>query len=263
LKQDAATIAFSSLSLLGWVEVEDLEDTFFSADESVLPAIMAVAEDHELRRLLREATGGRVSNEILSAAGLSAIRSLAVWVLDHTGEENPHTPNTALAYVLNTIHERVGSRPGEWLNSLALPGKRILGAAAGGDDVGDDRLYVAGAERAPQAAPRIAEYLASLKQADGARLLAPRLYREPKGLEALLRKYGPDAISVIKGCLTRAMIDGTEIGKVHRWSYFTGPLEDERHAAELAALGMKPGDCLGLHRAALQNSNSRRNLANA
>jgi hypothetical protein len=77
-------------------------------------------------------------------------------------------------------------------------------------------------------------------------------------LERLLRKYGFEAISVIHACLIRAMIGRTDVSKVNRWSYFDGPIEDVPPSSPLPA-----GDCLGLHRAARQNSNRRRNVFNA
>jgi len=238
-------VAFSSIRLLGWIEADGWHDVLFDqgVDEDALGAIGCVADDHDLRRQMRAATAGRVHPEILSPAGLLGIRTLAAFVLVDTAEGESLAADAALAKVLDAIRDRIGSRPGAWLNSLALVGKRLLWPAWGGDGA-DERLYGAGGEQ-KKVAPRTSQCLEMLKLADGARILGRNLYRKPEGLEALLREYGHDALDTIKSVLTGAMIHDSKVGQVRSWEYFRGPLEDERCKAELAATGMRPGDYPG------------------
>jgi hypothetical protein len=94
--------------------------------EAALAEITALAPDPDLVRLIRAATGDRVAPEILSPAGLHAIRRLvATLVPEAIGME----AGEALVAVLNAIQARIGDRADEWLNSLALLGKRMAAAA--------------------------------------------------------------------------------------------------------------------------------------
>ena len=94
--------------------------------DAAVAEITALAPDPALARLIRDATGGsRVAPEILTPAGLHAVRRLvATLMLDPTGME----AGDALVAVLVAIQARIGDRPGEWLNSLALLGKRMAAA---------------------------------------------------------------------------------------------------------------------------------------
>jgi hypothetical protein len=246
------TDAFCSPNLLGWIEDKPIEDTLFNVSDDTIWAICAVADDQALRRLMREATGGRVSREIMSAAGLAAIRRLAAFALDHPSDEDGFTPHQALSYVLDAIRDRIGNQPGSWLNSLAVIGLRILWSGYGGDGV-EDAPYRSQCPR-QLSSPGITAELNELKAADGARVIAPQLYQDAKGLENLIEKFGTDALDTIKAKLVGAMIDGSKVGKIKSWSYFREALDDERRAAELKAQGMRPGDCPGWRQASRANS---------
>ena len=75
--------------------------------------------------------------------------------------------------------------------------------------------------------------LADLRVVDGAKVLAPRLYQNSAGLEALLREHGEFAERAIKAVLTRGMIDGARGGSVRSWRYFAPVIEQERKAEQL------------------------------
>jgi len=95
------------------------------------------------------------------------------------------------------------------------------------------------------------EHLGELHAADGAKILAPRLFGTGKrGLTRLVNEFGIEAtIATIKAVLTRAMIDGGESGSVTTWSYFRPALLEQQMAEEMAAAGLRPGDVFGAHRA--------------
>ena len=250
--EDAETIdhrellsdAFCSQSLLGWIEDKPIQEDFFSIDEDAIHAISEVAGEKELLDLLRKATGGRVSSEIMSSAGIAAVRQIAAHVLEQPPYGESFEPHEALDYVLNAINVCIGSQPGKWLNSLAVFGLRILWPASFGDGV-EEAPYSSQRPRRTTPAPRMTAELRTLKKALGSHVIAPKLYRDPDGLKELLRKYGPDALNTIRTWLVSAVIDGGKVGKIKSWDYFVGALEDERRAAELKAQGMRPGDCPG------------------
>ena len=122
--------AWNAPSLLGWSVDDRMAEDALELDgpeaDAAVAEITALASDPALTRLIREATGGRVAPAILTATGLHAVRRLvATLMLEPTGME----AGDALVVMLNAIGARIGDRPGEWLNSLALVGKRMAAAA--------------------------------------------------------------------------------------------------------------------------------------
>jgi hypothetical protein len=249
--------AFGSSIILGWL-VDDTrahagawsEDILNEVSSEALQRVSAVESDAGLAALLNEATGGRVHRDIRSPAGLYGVRLLAAYLLSKHQET---TPAEALASVLQAVRDRIGNREGASLNSLALIGERIGAASYAERAKAMRRYYVPGdkpvsrAGRAKTAPPPRDAALAELIQADGARVLARKLRNNPGGLNKLLKKYGAEALDTIKEILLRAMIDGGRIGKVKSWSCFEGPLKQAHCAAEMEALGLKPGDLFCAH----------------
>lgn len=95
-----------------------------------MQAVIEAISDAELRSKLRNAASGRISHVILSAPGLYAVRWLAALALTTVkqlyGEECG--PHDALALIIKSIEDRIGNRPAEWINSLAVIGQRLIGA---------------------------------------------------------------------------------------------------------------------------------------
>jgi hypothetical protein len=79
-----------------------------------------------------------------------------------------------------------------------------------------------------QSAHAVQAVLAELSKTDGAKILAPRLHGDVRGLEALLEQHGELALRSIKSVLVRGMIDGGKIGHVRAWAYFKPIIEQER-----------------------------------
>lgn len=136
-----ADIAWTSTNLLAKIDNGmELSVYLWDVDEETVDAILAVADDVELRRHLETATGGRISQEILSAAGLYSVRWLAALrmttLAESLGEEI--APAAAMQFVLEAIFNRIGNRPPARLNSLSLVGKRIVGDAY---DYCNEQLY--------------------------------------------------------------------------------------------------------------------------
>ena len=92
--------------------------------------------------------------------------------------------------------------------------------------------------------------MAEIVKADGALVLAKEVVADEAGLRRLRRRHGSDALATIKRVLVRAMCDGMGIGSITSWGYFNGPIDDDRRAAEMQRLGLRPGDCFGNWRAA-------------
>jgi hypothetical protein len=98
-----------------------------------------------------------------------------------------------------------------------------------------------------KAPPALAATISQIKQADGAKVLSPAVLNDRAGLVRLLARHA-DAVAIIIRILTRAMIDGLPVRSIRSWSYFEGPIEDERAANEFEQLGLPPGDCFGAHK---------------
>lgn len=84
--------------------------------------------------------------------------------------------------------------------------------------------------------------LRSIKAADPGKWLASRLYRNPKGLEALKQQHGPWVIGLIGERAIGAAMDGLPSGSIKSWSYFNAAAQDEAQRLEMARLGLRPGD---------------------
>ena len=182
---------------------------------------------------LRKATQGRIDQEILSAAGLRAVRWLtACRMISSRGasEDEELGAAGALEFSISQINDRMGRRRGAWLNALSLIAKPLLGALYENSD-GVGRLYADGTyqaevlERRSELLAAISELLAAIdeiRQADGARVIGPNVPEDVDGFRRLI-KLSPYAVNVIR----RAMIDGMEIGSIKTWHYFRGAIADE------------------------------------
>lgn len=182
---------------------------------------------------MRKATQGRIDQEILSAAGLRAVRWLAACrMISSRGasEDEELGAAGALEFSISQINDRMGRRRGAWLNALSLIAKPLLGALYENSD-GVGRLYADGTyqaevlERRSELLAAISELLAAIdeiRQADGARVIGPNVAEDVDGFRRLI-KLSPYAVNVIR----RAMIDGMEIGSIKTWHYFRGAIADE------------------------------------
>ena len=108
----------------------------------------------------------------------------------------------------------------------------------------------------------VAVYLSELRAADGAKILTHRLFGKGKRtLTRFIAEFGADAtIDTIKGVLTRAMIDGTAPRSVTTWSYFRPAIAEQVALNRMMAAGLRPGDCLGMHRAYLRQPQLTRRI---
>jgi hypothetical protein len=129
LREGLSAQSYASTNLLGWAEEDHPYgwDELRSAEAGHIDSIINAETDGKLVRELRSAADGRAGAELLSPAGIYTARVLAAFVLDQSNE--PCTPWEALSYVLDAIWDRIGSRKSEWLNSYALIGQRLFGAA--------------------------------------------------------------------------------------------------------------------------------------
>lgn len=237
---DQGSFLVSGTKFLSWAEGEPYEDELFNTSPELVDEICDLAEDGQLRSLLREAAGGRIRSNVLSEEGLDTFRLLTAYIVEHPPLGETFAPSDALKYVLAAIRHRIGDRPDAWLNSIGVIGKRLLAPTIGGDGVDEDP-YRSRRRRRKKPQPKLTDELKTLIKADGARVLASKLRRDPKGLNSLLRKYGPEALEAIKGCLLREMIDGGEIHKIKTWHYFVDVLEEDQFKAQ----GIRPGDLPG------------------
>lgn len=237
--------------LLGWAgscdgdDAKMVETLLDGCEDEIAAAIAKMTEmtpDPTLGAKISSATKGRVAREILTAPGLYAVRRLAAALVPDETE-----PAEALAAVLKAMWVRVGSRPGTWLNSLALIGKRMAAEADGGG------LHFYAEARAPKPGrpKRPAPLDANLKAligADGAKTLATKLRRDATGLRDFLGAHGPEALAIMVGVLRRHMITGKPIGSVKSWRFFEAAIAQERHLRSLVVEGVRPGDVMGRHK---------------
>ena len=243
--------ALAAECLLGWAgscdgdDAKMVETLLDGCEDEIAAAIAKMTEmtpDPTLGAKISSATKGRVAREILTAPGLYAVRRLAAALVPDETE-----PAEALAAVLKAMWVRVGSRPGTWLNSLALIGKRMAAEADGGG------LHFYAEARAPKPGrpKRPAPLDANLKAligADGAKTLATKLRRDATGLRDFLGAHGPEALAIMVGVLRRHMITGKPIGSVKSWRFFEAAIAQERHLRSLVVEGVRPGDVMGRHK---------------
>jgi hypothetical protein len=228
---------------LGWITSDDelTGRAINDVDPEAIAQVSAAVAEDKLRELVREATEGRVAREILTPAGLYAVSYLAASIVnDEVG------PADALVSVLNAMSARIGSRPGQWLNSLALIGRRI----AGEDCSGYAQFYADNGQPKQVDRPVPTDRnLQTLVQADHAKTLAPRLLHDPVGLLDFLSKNGgEEALEIMVSILWRHAIDGKPVSSVTCWNYFEPAIAQERAKQKLAQEGIRPGDLMGTYR---------------
>ncbi len=254
--------AMASPNLLGWIGTDQLSEAVEMDEVEIetLKEVTAVAPDAILREYILEATSKRVAAEIVSAAGLYAVRWLAATTVRHKEFWEAPTPGEALVAVLNGIWARVGSRPEVWLNSLGLIGQRM---AAEAYRSGETKFYAADgkpmfrvttrADRIPAEPKRTAATmdpsLQILLGADGAKTLAPKLRGDAAGLSVFLQKHGgAEALSIMVDVLRRHMIEGKPVSSVRSWRFFEAAIAEELHRRNVSAQGIRPGDAFGTHK---------------
>jgi hypothetical protein len=246
--------------LLNWnlEGVEEVLAEFLDAAPHDISDLEMVMKDDELKSAIQAATQARVHRDILEPAGLYAVRVLAACLLGKgDGTVDPHH---AIDGVLEAMRHRIGDRPGEWLNSLALIGKRLAGKLYSGEWAASDTFYRNSDSSTPHKSqpsthPSIPTLIDKIFDVDGARVLSEDLKcdRQQRLLWKRLRKYGEElTLTIIMSVVHRHMIDGGEIGSIRDWRYFDGALEDACRIAEMEAMGARPGDVLGMHRAAMK-----------
>jgi hypothetical protein len=254
LKKSAAdeeAEAHSSSVLLGWIDdIADkpLREALDNVGAETMAKVSAAMSNDELSEHVLKMTGKRVSAEILTPAGLYAVRALAAPLVDEDGDVGPVD---AIIAVLNAMWVRIGSRPGQWLNSLALIGKRISYCSEG------TQFYARATEqpkptrfagRNDRPIPKNAE-LSRLAEADHAKTLAPKLLRDLAGLQAFLAKHGGEvALNVMTAILWRHTLDGKSVGSVRSWKYFEDAIAEARHKEAMQEQGIRPGDAFGTHK---------------
>ena len=95
--------AWNSENLLGGIDSGiELSVDLWEVEEDILDAIIDTMTDDELRDQLLRATGNRVSSEIVSDAGLFAVRWLAglraTAVEGNSGQKSPPQMRSLLSY---------------------------------------------------------------------------------------------------------------------------------------------------------------------
>jgi hypothetical protein len=246
--------AWSSDVLLGWIaKAEPRERAMFRAiSPTTLVEIGDVAEDAVLRPLVLEAAQKRVAAKILTPPGLQAIRYIAASLVN---EDDDVDAVGAIVAVLNAMWSRIGSRPGAWLNSLALIGKRLTYGAGGTHfyvdggqpkfRVGEQPITAQSPAQDGRPIPETPELL-MLVENDPAKTLAPKLLRDAWALRKFLDKHGGEpALHVMIHILWRHAVDGKPKGSVKSWRYFEGAIAEVRHKDEMSDLGVKPGAAFG------------------
>ena len=208
--------ALCSRVLLGWADGERLNE-LPDVDVDAVAEMKVFADDDTLRGWVLQATEERVAPAIVTSAGLYAVRHLAATLLV---DDDSLAPADALISLLNAIYDRVGSRPRQWLNSLALIGKRIAAEQYLGWRT--DALY------ASYGSPRFAtEDLRALLDADGAQTLSALLRRNNSGLHEFLLDQASahgattaEIAAIMAEVLRRHLVDDRATGSVQLLGVF-------------------------------------------
>ena len=221
--------------LLAWADGDPLNE-LPDVDVDTVDEMKAFANDDRLRGWVLQATEERVAPEIVTSAGLYAVRHLAATLLV---DDEGLAPADALISLLNAMYDRVGSRPRQWLNSLALIGKRIAAEQYLGWRT--DALY------ASDGSPRFAtEDLRALLDADGGQTLSALLRRDNSGLHEFLldqaSAYGTitaEIAAIMGEVLSRHPGDGRAIGSVLSWESFGQAIATKMRTRPVAAAAAK------------------------
>lgn len=128
-------------SLLGWIEHSS---ELRNVDEEIV-AEMLRYDQQWFRKALLHAAQGRIGGRLLGRAGLKAFFWLAAFIHERSEEDEFAF---ACCSLLNAVYDRIGSRPGQRLNSWGLIGERLLKHTYG-DDFIDPGARIFGADHAP------------------------------------------------------------------------------------------------------------------
>lgn len=125
--------AFADERLLGWLvssRRHDLPHDLREVDGAGAIAETIMAGDRDaLRQRVSQACRGRIGEHLLTDAGLYGFAYLAgvAALLDDDGSFNPWADDFGINALIAQIEARIGSHPGEWLNSWQLLGLRMSG----------------------------------------------------------------------------------------------------------------------------------------
>lgn len=111
-------------NILGWIHGDQCEAEWYDVSDEDVDDVALAWPDDKLSELVRKAAGGRVHRDILTREGCEGVRYLAAFLLT---KDYADDALCAMDVVLRSIGDRIGSRPGQWMNSLALIGRRIAG----------------------------------------------------------------------------------------------------------------------------------------
>lgn len=99
-----------------------------AVDAEHLDAIDEVIDDDTLAVAISQATEQRINQDMLSDEGLDTARWLAAALMAHSADTDyALTAAEAIDHLLDALSIRIGGRPGEWLNSWSLIGRRLSG----------------------------------------------------------------------------------------------------------------------------------------
>jgi hypothetical protein len=240
--------------LLGWLDYEDSRtarvyfgDASTMTDEIEAEVARAFPDDVALREMMLDACDGRLGRQLRTKGGMYTVRRLAAGIMAHAREIlpdgglpddpcSPVTPRGAMRVVAQAMHDRIGNRPGEWLNSYALIGQRLACEMYTSCIIESDM-------RGYQPRPVTEEDLAAgngedalriVVEAGGWKVLAPELRNDARGLLEFLdfaaAKHGrlrTEVLEVVVTFMRRAAATGWRVGsqqnkEVTAWPLFEG-----------------------------------------
>ena len=213
-----AKLAKADPKLLAWMEADEATNSLGAAvTPELLAVVYDVMSDGDLKERLASAAGQRVSIELLSPAAMFAVRFMAI-AFAGTADGDPIA---LIRRVLDAVQKRIGDEPDVWLNSLALIGKRLAAEVHYGER--DAGLYAG--HRATSVGKVRADIISTIRDADRASAINPKLYKNTAGLAALIDEFGEAlVVDMITLVLARCLIDGT---RVNAWAYFAQAVMDE------------------------------------
>jgi hypothetical protein len=215
--------------LLGWLT--DGDPYFQSLHDVVTDegrnAVLSIPTLPQVFEQVRVATARQIASDIAGLPLAAAVVEIAATLLANADDDDVSHPAVALDIVLMDIERRIG-QVGDWLTSLELIGKRVLGASVA---------------KPSEPGPNVVALVKRLVYEHDVNGVLADVRGHDRGLRALVKDFGADdVVRVIQGKIAESYIDGPPDLLPQSWGYFRPILEEERRKSWMDEQGMRPGD---------------------
>jgi hypothetical protein len=215
--------------LLGWLV--DGDPYFQSLHDDVTDedryAVLSITTLQEVFEQVRVATARQIASDIAGLPLAAAVVELAATLLASDYHDDICDPAAAIDTVLVDIERRIGQE-GDWLTSLELIGKRVLGASA---------------VEADEPGPNVVALVKRRLHESDVNGVLTHVREDDRGLRALVTDFdADDVMRVVQNKLSESYIDGPPDPLPWSWGYFRPMLEEERKKNWMDEHEIRPGD---------------------